>query len=77
MKPNNSFIFARNLPVGSVVELYKEDWICNGIYTFFDGTFEVQRVLLLSVRDSSRFTCVRLFHKFSEFGGCFHSLDKY
>lgn len=74
---NKTNIFARNLPVGSVVELYKEDWICIGICTFFDGTFEVQRVMLSSVYNSSRYTCVRLFHEFLEFGGCYHSVDKY
>ncbi len=64
-------VLARNIPIGSVVELYKENWICCGIVSFFDGTLDVQRVMLSSVRDSSRYAFVRLFQEFFNCSGSY------
>ncbi len=66
-------VFARNLPIGSVVVLYNEDWICRGIVSFFDGTLDVQRVMLTSVRDSSRLAFVRFSQEFFTFSDSFYT----
>ncbi len=40
------FIYAKNLPVGSIVESYPENWTVLGVVTLYDGSFSFERVLL-------------------------------
>ena len=40
------FIYAKNLPIGSIVEMYPENWTVLGVVTFCDGSFSFERVLL-------------------------------
>ena len=68
-----STVLARNLPVGSVVELYGEDWICCGLVEFFDGDFDSLRVMLISPRSSSRYTFLSPFSEFIPYGGSFYT----
>ncbi len=68
-----SIILARNLPTGSVVELYGEDWISCGIVEIFDGDFDSLRVMLSSARGSQRYTFLSPFSELFHFSGSFYT----
>ncbi len=71
MKEKSTFL-ARNLPVGSVVELYKEDWISCGLVEIFDGDFDSLRVMLSSLRTPERYTFLSPFVEFIQYHGTFY-----
>ncbi len=63
---NKTHVFAKNIKIGSVVSIYGDDWICCGSIKIYDGEFELDRIMLSSVRyPSELYTFVHPTHQFS------------
>ncbi len=61
---NETLFFADNIPVGSVVSIYGENWILRGLTKIYDGDFVIERVELCSVSDPTLITFVHPTHQF-------------
>ena len=65
---NKPIVFAKHIKIGSVVEIYGEDWLCCGPIKIFDGDFELDRIMLSSVKSPSEvYTFVHPTHQFTYF----------
>lgn len=58
-------VLAKNIQVGETVSIYGEDWSCGGFFKIYDGEFELDRILLSSLRDPSVITFVHPTHQFT------------
>lgn len=47
---NKKHFYAKDIKVGSVVSIYGEDWVSAGPIKIFDGDFELDRIMLCSLR---------------------------
>lgn len=51
----NSIVQARNLRIGSEVEISDEIWHCRGMIEVFDGDFDSLRIMFSSPRSPCRY----------------------
>lgn len=74
---NKTHLFAKNIPFGAIVSIYGEDWICKGPILIYDGDFEIERIELDSIHESTNLrTFVHPTHQFSLYNDKFSDCEE-
>ena len=68
--------YAKDIKVGSVVSIYGEDWVSAGPIKIFDGDFELDRIMLSSLRSPCVYTFVHPTHQFSFYQGTYSDCEE-
>ena len=72
---NKKHFYARDIKVGSTVSIYDEDWVCAGPIKIFDGDFELDRIMLSSLRSPCVYTFVDPTHRFDLYQGAYSDCE--
>lgn len=73
---NKKHFYAKNIKVGSTVSIYGDDWVHAGPIKIFDGDFEVDRIMLCSLRSPCLYTFVHPTHKFDFYQGTYSDCEE-